>query len=320
MGPPGRPPATIPASFRDGPGTPKGQDQEAVTSPLGTGYRAGEDADRQYDNGSFMWSGHSGGPKQPHSLIVNLSSLTLTPAQTSVPEKGLGFVPTAPLDKFKLCMEVNKFIRKVKLRSYFGDHSSSEGPNMGDTGLRNKSSFTPPSTSIPIEILIFEQAVMKDINDIDPTSLKVFHNSTRKEKKALQDLDNNTSIVIRPADKGGALVIQTTENYRNECLRLLGGAWNYEKLQEDPTSFLQKKIGSMVEQALAHDWIYQKEGDFLINENPVTPYFYAIPKIHKNLDSPPGRPIVSGINSVLEPLSRFADAFLRPKSKTRTHI
>ncbi|KAJ1152570.1 hypothetical protein NDU88_005345 [Pleurodeles waltl] len=258
MVPPGRPPATIPAFFRDGPGTSEGQDQEAVTSPLGTGCRAGQDADPQHDNGNLTWSGHSGGPKQPQSQIVNLSNLTLTPAKSSVLEKGLGFVPTAPLDKFKLCMEVNKFIRKVKLRSYFRDHSSSEGPNLGDTGLRNKSSFTPPSTLIPIEILTFEQAVMKDINDINPTSLNVFHNTTREEKKALQDLANNTSIVIKPADKGGALVIQTTDNYRNECLRLLGDARNYEKLQEDPTGFLQKKISSMVEQALAHNWISQK--------------------------------------------------------------
>ncbi|KAJ1115767.1 hypothetical protein NDU88_003989 [Pleurodeles waltl] len=124
---------------------------------------------------------------------------------------------------------------------------------MGDTCLRSKSSFTPPSASIPVEILAFEQAVMKDINDIDPTSPRVFHNTTREEKKVLQDLANNTSRVSKPADKGGALVIQTIDNYRNERLRLLGDAQNYEKLQEDPTSFLKSKISSMVEQALAHN-------------------------------------------------------------------
>ncbi|KAJ1113104.1 hypothetical protein NDU88_001359 [Pleurodeles waltl] len=174
---------------------------------------------------------------------------------------------------------------------------------MGDTGLCNKSFFTPPSASIPVEILAFEQAVMKDINDIEPASLKVFHNMTREEKKELQDLANNTRIVIKPADKGGALVIQTIDNYRNECLRLLGDTSNYERLQEDPTIFLKNKIRSMVEQALAHNWISQKESDFLMNKNPLTQYFYTIPKIHKHPKAPPGRPIVSGINSVLEPMS-----------------
>ncbi|XP_078524891.1 vomeronasal type-2 receptor 1-like [Lissotriton helveticus] len=32
----------------------------------------------------------------------------------------------------------------------------------------------------------------------------------------------------------------------------------------------------------------------------------------QSLESPPGRPIVSGIGSILEPLSKFSDAFLRP--------
>ena len=34
--------------------------------------------------------------------------------------------------------------------------------------------------------------------------------------------------------------------------------------------------------------------------------------MHKNLSKPPGRPIVSGIGSVFEPLSKFSDVFLRP--------
>ena len=50
---------------------------------------------------------------------------------------------------------------------------------------------------------------------------------------------------------------------------------------------------------------------FLVKVDPVTPYFYMLPKIHKGLTPPPGRPIVSGINSVLEPLSQFCNFFLR---------
>lgn len=60
---------------------------------------------------------------------------------------------------------------------------------------------------------------------------------------------------------------------------------------------------------------------FLIKKSPQTPYFYTIPKIHKDLRNPPGRPIVSGIGSILKPLSKFADAFLRPMvQKTDTYL
>lgn len=37
---------------------------------------------------------------------------------------------------------------------------------------------------------------------------------------------------------------------------------------------------------------------------------YAILKIHKNIETPPGNPIVSGIGSITENASRFVDFFL----------
>lgn len=38
--------------------------------------------------------------------------------------------------------------------------------------------------------------------------------------------------------------------------------------------------------------------------------FYSIPKIHKSLVAPPGRPIVSEIGSITENVSRLVDFFL----------
>ena len=77
----------------------------------------------------------------------------------------------------------------------------------------------------------------------------------------------------------------------------------------------------MVEKALSNEWITKKEAEFLVNDCPKIPYFYVLPKVHQNPLSPPGRPIVSGIGSILEPLSKFADAFLRPiVQKTGTYL
>lgn len=44
----------------------------------------------------------------------------------------------------------------------------------------------------------------------------------------------------------------------------------------------------------------------------VTPTFHMLPKIHKNIEAPPGRPIVLGIGSLCENASTFVDYFLQP--------
>lgn len=45
---------------------------------------------------------------------------------------------------------------------------------------------------------------------------------------------------------------------------------------------------------------------------PRMPIFYVLPKIHKLGFPPKGRPIISGNNSPLEPLSKFLDFYLQP--------
>ena len=43
-----------------------------------------------------------------------------------------------------------------------------------------------------------------------------------------------------------------------------------------------------------------------------TPIFYMLPKIHKNKQNPPGRPIVSSINGPTEKLSQLVDLVVQP--------
>ncbi|XP_030043886.1 vomeronasal type-2 receptor 26-like [Microcaecilia unicolor] len=59
-------------------------------------------------------------------------------------------------------------------------------------------------------------------------------------------------------------------------------------------------------------FLTKKEKEFLQVKHPVIHTIYMLPKIHKSLENPPGRPIVSGNGSVLEPLSIFVDFFIHP--------
>lgn len=45
---------------------------------------------------------------------------------------------------------------------------------------------------------------------------------------------------------------------------------------------------------------------------PRIPTIYYLPKVHKSLTKPPGRLIVSGIDSVTSPIGKYVDFFLQP--------
>ncbi|KAJ1144808.1 hypothetical protein NDU88_011103 [Pleurodeles waltl] len=103
--------------------------------------------------------------------------------------------------------------------------------------------------------------------------------------------------------------------YEEECLCLLGNNHHYKKLSKDPTLEIKEEITFLNREDLDNGWITKPEATFLNQADPKTPYFYILPKIHKNKHPPPGRPIVSGIGSTLEPLSQFCDWFLQPNVK-----
>ncbi|XP_041440270.1 uncharacterized protein LOC121400667 [Xenopus laevis] len=87
---------------------------------------------------------------------------------------------------------------------------------------------------------------------------------------------------------------------------------HYEKVGYNPTDEIKEAVDLMVTEAFDNNVIPKNVKDFLINAHPKIPVLYLLPKIHKSLLNPPGRPIVSGVGSILEPLAQFVDAYLQP--------
>nr|XP_033798820.1 DNA (cytosine-5)-methyltransferase 3-like [Geotrypetes seraphini] len=129
---------------------------------------------------------------------------------------------------------------------------------------------------------------------------------------ALRTLANDPNIVIKSADKGGGIVVQDTDAYVIEARRQLSDRQYYTELPSDPTVTISDLIHHILLQALEQGIITDREYRFLHQNYPTIPVIYFVPKIHKHLSKPPGRPIVSGIGSVLEPLSDFVDFYLKP--------
>ncbi|XP_072000593.1 uncharacterized protein [Engystomops pustulosus] len=65
------------------------------------------------------------------------------------------------------------------------------------------------------------------------------------------------------------------------------------------------ELTTMLEQALEDNIITRNQLMALLPKYPKVSSFYLLPKVHKELNNPPGRPIVAGMGSLCEPICRM---------------
>ncbi len=130
--------------------------------------------------------------------------------------------------------------------------------------------------------------------------------------EALKQLANNPNIIIRKADKGSCVVVQDTQQYLDECFKQLSDRHFYSRELYNLTDIHNKKVHSLVNQLLEKGSISEDVAKYMKISNPRIAAFYTIPKIHKNVNPPPGRPILSANDSPTERISTFEDHFLSP--------
>ena len=104
-------------------------------------------------------------------------------------------------------------------------------------------------------------------------------------------------------------------------MRQLSDKKFYKECNKDLTlehySKIQELILKMFDQKIISEQTYK----FLSEGGKRTSIFYLLPKIHKNLVEPPGRPIVSSIDSPTERISMMLDIILQPLlASTKSYI
>ena len=105
--------------------------------------------------------------------------------------------------------------------------------------------------------------------------------SPKKKRQAGKSLSQNPNIVIKPEDKGGAIVIQDKQKYIEECLRQWNNTEHYKKLYHNLTTEYNNKILKTLQQAVKEKQISEEEAIYLFNGYPRISNFYTLPKIHK---------------------------------------
>ena len=99
-------------------------------------------------------------------------------------------------------------------------------------------------------------------------------NLSSDEYKAIKELSSNTSIVIKHADKGGAVVIQDRSDYLNEGYSQLNDSNVYEKLDQCKTDEFHNIICKFLEYTYKFDREISKETyEYLTQFKPRTSQF-----------------------------------------------
>lgn len=141
------------------------------------------------------------------------------------------------------------------------------------------------------------------------------YNLSKSESKALKALKDQEDIVIKPADKGGAVVVMNKTDYIAEGNRQLSNSNFYKQLTTDPTLNTIRRINTILQEMFDNKHIDNDTFDYLrpLENEAKAGRFYMLPKIHKTGN--PGRPIVSANSHPTEKISEFVDHHLRPHVK-----
>ena len=136
---------------------------------------------------------------------------------------------------------------------------------------------------------------------------------------------NQPDIVIKEADKGGAVTVLSKNHYRAMIYEHLSNQNTYQKLDKNLDPTIMKKLKKLLNK---HKSIFtDKEFKYLNEADYSTSNFYGLPKIHKSqlitnvikyivsINKPQDlkvRPIVGGPKCPIRKLSELIDSLLKP--------
>lgn len=251
---------------------------------------------------------------QLNSTIINLSSHKLSPTEESVLNKGLKFIPTPSFNpKQNILNSAKAFQRRIELINFF--HNK---PKTTQQPFIEKSDWNPPEKALPSSIRTSLNSVFKDLSKLP--ILPEQKNFSTQQSQALKTLKNNPNLVIKKADKGSATVLMDKKDYIQECERQLQDPKNYKLLEKPLYPETSVQLTNIVKTLNEKKFITSKQVNYLLPKTNCKPrQFYALPKIHKDpltwpqpSKIPPGRPIVSDVNSDSYHIAEFIDHYLAP--------
>jgi len=257
--------------------------------------------------------------------IINLSSQDLDNDEINLLKRGLKFTPIPNKNLQELHNDTQEFCRKLRLREFFSDKDVLEDESL----VRNNSYFNPPRVR-DSDLDTYIKAISKFPSNQGNKAVQ--SNILRGKKNAIDRLRSDDFIIIKTADKGGAVVIMDMEYYREKMEEQILDSHFYTEIADNA----DRKTMCAIRKLLSKypNCLTAKECDFLVNFEVKCSNIYGLPKIYKSKHIQEAtelqnaeyvkiyrpndlklRPIVAGPACPTHRLSELLDILLKPLLK-----
>jgi hypothetical protein len=171
----------------------------------------------------------------------------------------------------------------------------------------------PPPAPIAIEdkLTAFEKALKQKHQALEfKNRYRNLSNLTPIQARVLQQLKNNSRIVIKPSDKNLGPTVLNTTSYIHQVFEEHLLTSDYRQLTKTEAQKMMDQLKSSLKNAIESNKSFLSESELIyfkrsLNRNFRLPIFYGLPKVHKNPFSL--RPVVSTTNSLLAVFSTWLD-------------
>ena len=218
--------------------------------------------------------------KQQQDSYVNLSDEKIDPDIEEIFNQGMNCHLKTKFDKTKRKVEVELFYENVREK------------------IRNKKGTLEDEESFKCEL---ERFGTKQVSDHTP------HLLTKDQLSKVKEFNANSNIVTRKADKSNVYVVMNKVDYDNKLDEIVADDSKFKKIDSDPTDDLKRELNKLILEA-------NKSGDavkFQKREGQYDPgYIYGNPKIHKKLQDPPLRPIISQVGTVTYDIAKQLNSLI----------
>lgn len=246
-----------------------------------------------------------------NNAVTNLSSVKLSVVQLSVLTKGLTFVPSHTRISYNTTSkEIQIFERKLQLHNFFHTNKTVANVNNRQSNkFESNRTFWPP---------VLEPKITQFCRDLKAAVITLHNTRMRPnlhpaEIKALQELHDNSNIVVKKGDKGAGIVVMNTCDYEQRVDEMLSDVNTYTQIPTDICTHIKQQSDVLITRLYEQRKLSKKQLLNLTSYEVQCPKFYGVPKVHKT--GCPLRPIVSQMNGPTRKLHDALDCYLAVAEK-----